>query len=230
MKKIMAAVLSLAIALGLAACGSQSQEGETPGGSGGSDSPVSGGWAINSGDLSMSANPDVLAAFEKAAEGLDGYVYEPLVLLGNQVVAGMNYQILCRGTAVAPDAVPAFEIVTIYADLEGGAEITNSVALPGLPEDGENLLGGWTVNTGDTTLDANPEVKTALETALVGLTGAEYEAAAFLASQVVAGNNYLIFCRLTPVVPDPVPSFAVVKIYADLDGNAEITELTDVTI
>ena len=154
---------------------------------------IAGGWSANSGDLSMSANTDAMAAFEKATEGLTGYVYEPLALLGSQVVAGMNYRILCRGTAVVPDAIPTFEIVTIYADLDGGAEITDSVELPGLPEHGENLAGGWTFNTGDTGMEANEEISAALEKALEGLVGAEYEAVAYLASQVAAGENYLLY-------------------------------------
>ena len=189
---------------------------------------IEGGWTANSGDLSMSANPDAMAAFEKATEGLTGYAYEPLALLGSQVVAGMNYRILCRGTAVVPDAVPTFEIVTIYADLDGGAVITDSVELPGLPEHDENLAGGWTFNTGDTGMEANEEISAALKKALEGLVGAEYEAVAYLASQVVAGENYLLFCRITPVVPDAVPGFGVVTLYAGLDGSAEILNVTDV--
>ena len=189
---------------------------------------IEGGWSANSGDYSMSANPDAMAAFEKATDGLLGYVYEPLALLGSQIVAGTNYRILCRGTAVVPDAVPTFEIVTIYANLDGGAEITDSAELPGLPEHGENLEGGWTYNAGDTAMEANEEIRAALEKALEGLVGADYEAVAYLASQIVAGENYLLFCRITPVVPDAVPHFGVVKLFAGLDGSAEILDVTDV--
>ena len=191
---------------------------------------IVGGWTVNSGDYSMSANPDAMAAFEKAAEGLLGYDYEPLALLGSQIVAGTNYQILCRGTAVVPNAVPTFEIVTIYADLDGSAEITNSVELPGLPEHGENLPGGWTYNAGDTGIEVNEEIRAALEKALEGLVGAKYEAVAYLANQVVAGENYLLFCRITPVVPNAVPGYGVVKLFAGLDGSAEILDVTDVAL
>ena len=255
MKKVMAAILSLALALSLAACGGQSgtrQDGEENEENvqmetgenaaneenaeimenAGNDRLITGGWSVNSGDLSLEANPDAKAAFEKAVDGLLGYTYEPLAVLGSQVVAGMNYRILCRGTAVVPDAVPTYEIVTVYADLNGGAKITDTAVLPGLPEipAGEMLAGGWMMNAGDPSLEANPDVRTALDKALEGLVGANYEGVAYLADQVVAGMNYLIFCRTTPVVPDPVPSFTVVRVYADLEGNAELTDVTDVNI
>ena len=247
MKKVMTAILSLALALSLAACGGQPETKQNDG----EDTEnvpmentleenaeseegrlILGGWTVNSGDLSLDSNPDAKAAFEKATEGLAGYVYEPLAVLGSQVVAGMNYRILCRGTVVVPDAIPTYEIVTVYADLNGNAEITQSAVLPGLPEipEGEDVTGAWSMNGGDPSLEGNPDVQAALDKALEGLVGANYEGVAYLASQVVAGQNYLIFCRTTPVVPDPIPSFTVVTVYADLDGNAEITDVTSLEL
>ena len=38
---------------------------------------------------------DVKAAFDKALEGLVGHTYEPIAILGTQVVSGMNYCLLC---------------------------------------------------------------------------------------------------------------------------------------
>lgn len=194
------------------------------------DELVTGGWSVNGGDLSLDANPDAKAALEKAVDGLTGYAYEPIAMLGSQVVAGTNYAILCRGTVVVPDAVPTYEIAIVYEDLDGNAEITDTVPLPGLPASAETVPGGWMINTGEISVDANPDVRTALERALEGQEGAEYEAVAYLSSQVVAGMNYLLFCRVTPVVPDAVPTFAVVKVYADLDDTAEITDVTEVNL
>ena len=65
------------------------------------------------------------AAFDKATEGLTGASYTPVALLSTQVVAGTNYCILCQITPVVPNAVPAWSLVYIYADLEGNAEILN---------------------------------------------------------------------------------------------------------
>jgi hypothetical protein len=89
------------------------------------DAAVDGGWEYNQGELSLDANPDAKAAFDKALDGLVGCAYEPVALIGSQVVAGTNYCILCRTTPVVPDAKSSFSLVTIYEDLNGNAEITD---------------------------------------------------------------------------------------------------------
>ena len=66
---------------------------------------------------------DVQAAFDKAMESLLGVDYEPVEVIGSQVVAGMNYKILCRSTVVAPGAQSGYSLVTIYNALDGHAEV-----------------------------------------------------------------------------------------------------------
>ena len=63
------------------------------------------------------------AAFEKATEGLVGCTYEPIAILGTQVVSGMNYCLLCKTTVVTPDAPVSYTLVYIYEALDGTAEI-----------------------------------------------------------------------------------------------------------
>ena len=68
------------------------------------------------------------APLENAAdfwEALDGVAYEPIALLGTQVVAGMNYCILCRAWPATPDAQVGFVLAYVYADLEGNATFTH---------------------------------------------------------------------------------------------------------
>lgn len=185
-----------------------------------------GGWETNSGLLSLESNAAAKAAFEKATEGLTGYEYEPIALLGTQLVAGTNYSILVRGSVV-PDAEPAYEIIIVYEDLEGNARITGSRTLTG--EDDAETVGGFTVNGGDYDLSKNADVQAAFDRALEGLDGADYEAVAYLGSQVVAGTNYLAFMRITPVVPDAQPEFALVTVYEDLEGKAEMTDIETVS-
>ena len=66
---------------------------------------------------------EVLDAFSKAVEGLTGCVYEPIALLASQVVAGMNYCLLCRLTVVYPDAQPTYALVYVYQNIEGACEL-----------------------------------------------------------------------------------------------------------
>ncbi len=86
--------------------------------------PLDGGWQ-NAPHEAAELPEDAQAAFDKALEGLVGAEYTPVALLSTQVVAGMNYCILCQITPVVPDATPTWALVYIYADLQGNAEITN---------------------------------------------------------------------------------------------------------
>ncbi len=65
------------------------------------------------------------AAFDKATEAADSAHYTPVALLSTQLVAGMNYCILCQVTPVDADAALTWALVYIYADLQGNAQIRN---------------------------------------------------------------------------------------------------------
>jgi len=133
MKKIVAALLSVAMAVSFAACAgkntakipadtkkasSLSEQSET-------GKQTDGGWAFNQGKLSLDQNADVKAAFDKALDGLTGCDYETVAYIGSQVVSGTNCVILCRTTPVYPNAESVFSMVTIHQDLSGNAERTD---------------------------------------------------------------------------------------------------------
>ena len=67
------------------------------------------------------------AALTKASGTLTGAEYDPVALLAEQVVAGTNYMILCKATPTVQNAESYYIIVTVYADLQGGAEIVNAI-------------------------------------------------------------------------------------------------------
>ena len=141
-KELIALVLVGVMMFSLAACGAQAdtaddeagtqaenvtkESGTAQSGSAQEDEvtgTMDGGYEVNSSSMALDDNEDAKAAFEKATENLDGSEYEPIALLGTQVVAGTNYAVLCRITAVTPDAEPELGIVYIYEDLEGNAEV-----------------------------------------------------------------------------------------------------------
>ena len=213
MKKLFALALALSMLLMLAAC-SQKKPSEdvsaqdTP-------APVEsevpthvGGWTITK-DAAVS--DEARAAFDKALEGLTGVDYQPLALLGTQVVAGTNYCILCEAKVVYPDAVPYYALVYIYADLQGGAQILNIVNLDigEIAETGEvraaedapaALPGAWTVDH---------ETKANIEGGLM-----------HLASQVVNGTNRCILCE----------GAKLVIVNESLDGQIKILKTVDLDL
>ena len=67
---------------------------------------------------------DAQNAFNKAVEGFTGNDLTPMALLGTQVVAGTNYAFLCHSTLVTAEPVESIQVVIVYEDLEGNAEIT----------------------------------------------------------------------------------------------------------
>ncbi len=177
-----------------------------------------GGW----GKAESPKVPDeVKALFEKATAELDGAVYTPVAYLASQVVEGINHRVLCRVAPVVPDAVETYAIVTLYEDPSGNAEITdvmNSEAEAFFPTD---AAGAWAEVDSPVLTD---EAKDALTKACETLAGVEYTPVALLATQIVSGMNYRILCEACASVPDAVSYYTIVTVYADLDGNAQITE------
>ena len=231
-KKVAAFALTGTMILSLAACGSTKDSKTEDSYSAQAESTQDvkdnslGGWEVNKGKLSLKENAEAKAAFEKATEGLTGYEYEPIALLGTQIVSGTNYSILARGKSVVPDAEPSYEIITIYEDLEGNAEIHGEKALVG--GEGKEAVGAFTANDGEYDFSKNAEVKAIFDKAFDGFVGASYEAVAYLGSQVVAGTNYLAMFRKTPTFPDAEPSFVLVTVYEDLKGNTEVQGMDEV--
>ena len=89
------------------------------------------------------------------------------------------------------------------------------------------LAGGWSI-VEDTAVPE--EAREALTKALEELVGADYEPVALLGTQVVAGLNYCLLCKITPVVPNPVPHYALVWLYKGVDGTAKILEVQDLSV
>ena len=65
-------------------------------------------------------------ALKKASETLTGATHEAKALLGTQVVSGTNYMLLCKTTPSVPNGEPYYTIVTVYEDLKGNCEITDT--------------------------------------------------------------------------------------------------------
>ena len=89
------------------------------------------------------------------------------------------------------------------------------------------LAGGWFPAEDPTITD---ELKALVDKATGNLVGASYTPVALLSTQVVAGMNYCILCKITPIVPDAIPTWNLVYIYADLEGNAEITNVWEIYV
>ena len=93
----------------------------------------------------------------------------------------------------------------------------------------EPMVGGWE-NVPCEAAELPEDAQAAFDKALDGLVGAKYTPVALLSTQIVAGTTYCILCQITPVLPDATPTWALVYVYADLQGNAEITNVYELYI
>ena len=89
---------------------------------------------------------------------------------------------------------------------------------------GTMMTGGWQITTDATVTD---EVKALLDKAFDGIDGSAIEPIALLGTQLVAGTNYCILSRISPVVQDPVPYYVLIYIYADLSGGAQLLQIQE---
>lgn len=167
--------------------------------------------------------------FKDAINPINGYFYEPVALLGTQVVSGVNYVFLCKSTLDAKAGPKPMKLTYVYVNTSGEAKFMGdkNVTLPGT--DGEQKPGGWAYAKDSTvTADIQKIVEKASQTRL----GANYEAIAYLGSQVVAGTNHAILVKSTPVIKDSkgAGSFLIITVYENLDGKCEITDTKDVNL
>ena len=180
--------------------------------------PIIGGWTINEA-MDPAENKEAMEAFNKATDSLEGYRYEVVAVLGSQVVAGMNYSYLCKGEAVIPDAKPEYVMVNVYEDLDGNAEITESLSLL----DGKK---GWEYNRGNASLKENPDVDIIFNKALKEHVGVVYDPIAYIGKK---NNTYAIIAKTTTVTVNPQTNISIVYI-TDSDSSARIDDIKEIDI
>ena len=227
MKKWIALILVGLLVCALAACGQKTEEEPSEektavletAAEQTDDTVTAGGWTAAQSPV---LTEDEKAVFDKAAEGLTGVGYTPVAYVASQVVAGTNHLFLCKAEPITEEAAAVYALVTVYEDPEGSAEITD-IAKSTVSAPVEALDGGW-AETGSPAL--TDEVKAAFTKAAEGFSGVGYEPVAQLATQVVAGTNYSVLCRATPVADGTDAYYAIVTVYEDLEGNAEITDIS----
>ena len=236
MKNICIILLAALLVLGAAACKTKelpetAAKDEAAKEEAAVNETVTGGWTPAA---DCEVTEERRAIFDKGMSALLGVDYVPLAYLGSQLVAGTNHVFLVKGTKVVPSQPVSYALAYLYQDLEGNVKLMNIADLGIVPgEDGNatvpegGLMGGWSYAESPEVTD---EMKTRLGKALEGLVGASYMPVANLGTQVVAGLNRCLLCAVTPVVPDAQPHYALVYVYEDLQGGAELLQVIDLDV
>ena len=88
-------------------------------------------------------------------------------------------------------------------------------------EEQEEIVGGYE-EISPVVDEATIELVNKATSELLGVT---YTPIANVATQIVSGTNHLILCTITTSSQTPVSTYALVTIYEDLQGNAEVTSI-----
>ena len=209
----------LALPTLLAAC-AQSQEA-TADDQG--EAQMLGGWQVAApGEpLVDDAARELLASALTEADG----AYEPYAEIAQQVVSGTNHAFLVTGEGGAWCVAVVYENLDGEASLVSVAEIDPNEIATADEDASEGLLGAWQVLEQAGAALSPAEAQEAFDLAYGAYVGVDLHPIACLATQVVSGTNYRVLCEGAPVVPDATHHLYVATAYADLDGNAEFSEV-----
>lgn len=93
----------------------------------------------------------------------------------------------------------------------------------------DEVLGGWE-NIPHEAEELPDDAQEAFDKVKESLDDGDYTPVSLLATQVVAGTNYCILCQITPHDSGAESKWALVYIYADLQGNAELINVYELYI
>ena len=225
MKRWIAIILVLLLAAA-AGCGNASGQN----GSGGGDTEAAAGaWEIYAPEEKAVLPDSVQNAFDKATESWKDGELIPAAYIADQVVAGMNYMILCRH--VPENGKTGYVMAVVYWDLGGSAELTGTkpfdlagyTAGTDAPAE-EAPDGGWYVPEEASGETLPEDAAAAFEKAAASYKEASLEPLALLGTQVVAGMNYAILCKALPAEEGAEAQIRIITVYKDLKDKAKITD------
>ena len=144
-------------------------------------------------------------------EAFDGYVgldANPVYILSQQLVNGINYAVIADATLTTNLPVKKTVIVIINVPfapvMDGkGAKIVRIIDADN-PEVPEDLL-------------------VLFKKATAELLGVAHKPIAFISSQIVNGIVFGFICQSTPIRPNAVPYATYAKLWLKTDGSTEIT-------
>ena len=189
-----------------------------------------GAYNTNLVSFSLKDNPDAMNAFEAAFPNGYNYThYEPIALLGTQVVSGTNYLYLCKSTWTDYQENVSFVLLQIYQDLSGKSEVMGSAIL--FPteesrEEGEDYID----NTGSYLPENIPAIQNAFKEAVPDDENAYYIPLAYIGKHTQEGKSEedVIFAAKDPRGTDAKISYELFYITKDKDGKAKLVKTEDV--
>ena len=194
------------------------------------DAPLVGAYNTNLVSFSLKDNPDAMNAFEAAFPNGYNYThYEPIALLGTQVVSGTNYLYLCKSTWTDYQENVSFVLLQIYQDLSGKSQVVGSAIL--FPteesrEEGEDYID----NTGFYLPENIPAIQNAFNEAVKDNENVSYIPLAYIGKHTQEGKpeEDVIFTAKKSKGKDAKTNYELLYIGKDKDGKAKLIKSEDV--
>ena len=194
------------------------------------DAPLVGAYNTNLVSFSIKDNPDAMNAFEAAFPNGYNYThYEPIALLGTQVVSGTNYLYLCKSTWTDYQENVSFVLLQIYQDLSGKSQVVGSAIL--FPteesrEEGEDYID----NTGSYLPENIPAIQNAFKEAVPNDENASYIPLAYIGKHTQEGKpkEDVIFTAKKSKGKDAKTSYVLLYIGSGKGGKAKLVKTEDV--
>ena len=187
------------------------------------DTPVVGGWE----DPETPEVPEKVVNFldETNKANKDGKKIVPVVVLKQQISAGIGYKLLCTISDPAKSEDEVFGIVYVFVDLEDNMYITLEMKTD-IPTNINNLPGGWSLYG---SAEFPKEYLDAFNDAVSQLDGVEYKPVSIISTQVVNGINLCILCTARVIYPGAEPYHVLVYAYVNpVTQKAEIKNFATV--
>lgn len=189
-----------------------------------------GAYNTNLVSFSLKDNPDAMTAFEAAfPKGYNYTHYEPIALLGTQVVSGTNYLYLCKSTWTDYQENVSFVLLQIYQDLSGKSQVMGSAIL--FPteesrEEGEDYID----NTGSYLPENIPAIQNAFKEAVPDNENVSYIPLAYIGKHTQEGKTEedVIFTAKKSKGKDAKTNYELLYIAKDKDGKAKLVKTEDV--
>ena len=204
-------------------------EGEKEKAKNNSDTLV-GAYNTNLVSFSLKDNPDAMNAFEAAFPNGYNYThYEPIALLGTQVVSGTNYLYLCKSSWTDYQENVSFVLLQIYQDLSGKSEVIGSAIL--FPteesrEEGEDYID----NTGSYLPENIPAIQNAFKEAVPDNENVSYIPLAYIGKHTQEGKpeEDVIFTAKKSKGKDAKTNYELLYIGSGKGGKAKLVKTEDV--
>ena len=210
--------------------GAATEDGEKEQAKNNTNAQLLGAYNTNLVSFSIKDNPDAMNAFEAAFPNGYNYThYEPIALLGTQVVSGTNYLYLCKSTWTDYQENVSFVLLQIYQDLSGKSEVMGSAILfptEESEEDGED----YSYNTGSYLPENIPAIQNAFKEAVPDDENAYYIPLAYIGKHTQEGKpeEDVIFTAKDPRGTDAKISYELLYIGKDKDGKTKLVKTEDV--